>query len=597
MPRDADIAVNQNATAQPGNVNNTALAVEAQPITVHNTVQSSGASQKAEQLANALGVATKQTSEFVNAGDTIDKANATADAAEGISKPTGSALYKATQDHVHALASWAVDGDQIAQDAQHQGFAQNPDSKQGLTDMNNWLNQQYQSRYAGMSKASMSILAPEMSKLRDKLNTDFQNQKLDQMNEKQQGDLATVAGKGLAAAFSPTLGADGKPITDKNGVPIDGGTFDPSKYNYEAINQLNQGLYPGKDGNQLTFSQVANFAISHGVPSALESMPTKWADGTPSPAGSGDPRMVTQFREAVKQAKAQQERNLNEADVTNKDQQHQIAEAQLKDAYTQIAGGKQFSLEDFKSKLEGLPGVSAHDYMTLWDQNQSYGTHQAKLNLEALQTTEGLQEYGAKYNSIKSQIILGSANFQTIPQVLDQIHQAGYVGTTADKMLAKLSPVVEAAGNNVLKNPEDQARLAQIKSVYNPGNYDSISKKFDNERNNASREAALQAYHQARSAGQEPDDANKAADTAAENAGKIYDTTQGKQGQQTRSSAEAYHDTAVTLIPTTAIRTALQSNDTKALRSFGLTPTELSRRMAARELTPDETLAIRNKLK
>jgi hypothetical protein len=307
--------------------------------------------------------------------------------------------------------------------------------------------------------------------------------------------------------------------------------------------------------------------------------------------------VADKFREDVKAAQAQQERNLHEADTSNKDAQKELADVAAKNMLTQIAGGKKFSLNEFNQAFGNLPGASRHDWMTLWDQNQSYRTKQERLNLDSLQTTEGLQEYGKKFNALKSQVILGTAGYQTLPELLSQIHASGYTGVTADKMLAKLAPQVEAAGNNILKNPEDQGRLNQIRSVYNPGNYDSISKKFDNEKNNAAREAALQAYHTARAAGTAPDAAMEAADKAAANAGKIYDDTQGKQGEQTRSSAQAYRDTAVTLIPTTVIRDALQKNDTTTLRGLGLTAREIQRRMASKELTPDESVALLNKLK
>jgi hypothetical protein len=444
--------------------------------------------------------------------------------------------------------------------------------------------------YEGSSQATAATLAPKMSELRVNANKWFTDQAQQQLDAKQQGDLKTITGSAFSKAFVPTI----DPTT---GQPLGGGSFDPSKFDYQGVNDNVRSLYPGAEGNKLALSNLADIAIQHGTPSLLTNMPDRWADGTPTPKGSGDPKMVDEYRRAVNQATAQQQRNLSDADASNKDAQKTLADTAAKNVLTQIAGGKKFTLDEFNQQFGNLPGVSHHDWEAIWSQNQSYGTQQERLNLESLQTTEGLSEYGAKYNALKSQVILGTAGYQTLPQVLDQIHQGGYTGVTADKMLAKLAPVVDAAGNNILKNPEDQGRLAQIKSTYNPGNYDSLSKKFDNEKNNAAQAAALEAYHGARAAGQDPATANTAADTAAANAGAIYDKTQATTGQQTRSSAQAYKDTAVTLIPTTAIRAALQNGDTDTLRGMGLDARELQRRMNSKEITPDEALAIRNKLK
>jgi hypothetical protein len=593
MPRDTtDIATRQNLTPQDNSAAGVPLQVAAQAISEHNTIQGTKATQMADQLSESLGIANKvggQVFAKQQANDTQQGAN---DAAMGVTKDNPSTAYRAAQDHVHALASWAVDGDNIAMQAQKQGFDQNPDAKQGLADLNNWLNGQFAQLYTGSSKSTEATLQPKMIELRNNLNSWFTQQIAGQVNAKNQADIKTIAGSAFAKSFTPII----EPTT---GQPSQGGggAFDPAQFDYQGINDNIHALYPGPQGNTLMLSNLADMAISHGTPSLLTSMPDRWADGTPTPKGSGDPKMVDEFRRAVKQAQAQQERNLTDADGANKDAQKTQADNAAKDMLTQIASGKKYTLEEFNLNYGNLPGANHHDWQAMWEQNQSYGTKQDRLNLESLQTTEGLQEYGSKFNSIKSQVILGTAGYQTLPQVLDQIHTSGYTGVTADKMLAKLAPQVEAAGNNILKNPEDAGRLAQIKSVYNPGNYDSISKKFDNEQNNAAREAALQAYHFSRASGATPDDAMKAADTAAANASKIYQDTQGKQGESTRSAAQAYKDTAVTLIPTKAIRKALQQNDTATLRGFGLNARELNRRLVSKEITPEEFTALRSKLK
>jgi hypothetical protein len=601
MPRDNEIGVTANQTAPTGNINAVPLTVEAQPITVHNSIQSNKTSVLADQLAESLGIANKGLEQYKKTQDDIEFKQGTTDAAAGVTQTPQATQFKAyrdAQDHVHALASWAVDEGDIGKQLQQQQFEQNADPKQGLVDANNYLNQTFKDRYAGSSRATMETLAPKMAELRNNYNQWFQKQQQQQKDDKQQSDLKTITGSAFSKAFAPTVDpTTGQPFLDKNGLPIGGGMFDPSKFDYQGINDNVRSLYPGKETNLLSLSNLADIAISHGVPSVLTEMPDHWADGTPTPKGSGDPKMVDEYRHAVKQAQAQQERNLTAADQGNKDAQKDQADLAAKDVLTQIAKGKKFTVDSFNAQFGSLPGVTHHDWQALWEQNQSYGTKQERLNLDSLQTAEGLQEYGSKFNSLKSQVILGTAGYQSLPQVLDQIHGSGYTGVTADKMLSKLAPLVEAAGSNVLKNPEDQGRLNQIRSVYNPGSYDSVSKKFDNEKNNAAREAALQAYHSARAAGTAPDAAMEAADKAAANAGKIYDDTQGKQGEQTRSAAQAYKDTAVTLIPTTAIRKALTENDTDSLRSMGLNAREIQRRMASKEITPDEALALRNKLK
>lgn len=599
MPRDSDIATRVNRTAQDNTAAGVPLSVEAQPITEHNAIQGDKASQMADQLAESLGVANKEAGGIFAKQQAADTAKAQTDEAMGNTGPTNpSRAYAAARDHVHALASWAVDGDDLAKQAQQLGFNSNPDSKQGLADMNTWLNTQLQQRYAGSSKAAMATLAPKMAELRDGLNNWFTKDAAAQVDQKSQADLKTITGFSFAKAFTPTIDpTTGKPPVDKNGVELTGGMFDPTKFDYNGINQNIRALYPGGQGNVLMLSNLAEISKQHGTPSLLTNMPDRWADGTPTPKGSGDPKMVKMYEEAVTAAHAQQERNLTAADQDNKREQKEQFEGAAKNFLTQVAGGVKLSRASFDSQVGNLPGASYHDVMTLWEQNQSYGTKQEQLNLESLKTTEGLQDFGKKFNSIKTQVLLGSPGFQTLPEVLSQVHAAGYVGTAGDQMLSKLAPQVEAAGNNILKNPEDQGRLNQIKSVYNPGNYDSISKKFDNERNNAAREAALQAYHSARSAGTAPDAAMTAADAAATNAGKIYDQTQGKQGEQTRSAAQAYKDTAVTLIPTKVIREALQNGDTQTLRGFGLNSREIQRRMNSNELTPDEAVSLRNKIK
>ena len=59
MPRDNPITTTQNETGQLGNVASLTPIVAAAPIGPHNTVQTTGASRMAGQLADALGVVQK----------------------------------------------------------------------------------------------------------------------------------------------------------------------------------------------------------------------------------------------------------------------------------------------------------------------------------------------------------------------------------------------------------------------------------------------------------------------------------------------------------------------------------------------------------
>jgi len=458
MPRDAELAVQGNTTAPLGNINATPLSVEAQPITVHNSIQSTKTSTMATQLSQALGVASDETDTYAKNVNSIESKQGEIDAQKGITQGPQAANYKSyrdAQDHVHALASWAVDEQDIAHQLEHQGFAQNPDSKQGLIDQNNYLNQTYKDRYAGSSPATMATLAPKMAELRNSANADFQRQQQQMTDSNQQGQLKTITGSAFGKAFTPTVDPQtGQPFTDSNGKPLGGGMFDASKFDYEGINKNVRSLYPGAEGNTLMLSNLADLAKTKGIPELLTNMPDRWADGTPTPKGSGDPKVVNQFREDVKQAQEQKDMFLKHADAMNEKAQKDLNRKSEAGILDNILSGRNMTpaLHAYAQQAGADPSFiekAANWQHERWKQGQE----------DALDNGQTA--------TMVSDVISGKTT--TRAQLLQSAQDSHLTGKPLEAFLTKGLATMTDADKVDQNDPESKAYIADLSGRYKPG--------------------------------------------------------------------------------------------------------------------------------
>jgi hypothetical protein len=427
------------------------MVVGAQPITMHNSIQSSNASMAAEQLAHALGVAHEGAQAYVTERVATDSAEGAVDAEQGITKPNGSVVYKNAQDHVHALASWAVDSDQIGQDIKHQGFETNPDAHQGLEDMNNWLSQQFKDRYNGSSPLVGKLLAPKMQELRDNANKWFQDQQAAQVNQKQMADLKTIAGSALAGAETQV---DAK-------HPEYGTNFDPKKFDYEGLNSNVQSLYKGAQGNAILWGTLSNEAISKGIPSLLTNMPDRWKDGTPTPKGNGDPESQTKFREAVKQAEKQRDLNLKNAQDGLDSLNDDAWKAKAVDIAGNIAGGKRQDADI--QILRHMPGV---DFKTIeaLDAFQQSSQH-SRISLAEAQANWTATQAAGRSN-LDADIITGK--LRTAGDIVAASQRLGLQGVAANEFVQRGLKTLGESDNVKEKNPDYMAGRDYLDGLTKP---------------------------------------------------------------------------------------------------------------------------------
>lgn len=453
MPRDSDIATRTNKTAQDNTAGGVPLQVEAQPITEHNAIQGDAATNLANQLSESLGVANKVAGGIFQKQQATDTAQATSDAAMGVAPPQSpSAAYQAAQDHVHALASWAVDGDDIGLQAQKMGFTQNPDSKQGLADMNTWLNQQFQDRYQGMSPSSMATLAPKMAELRNNLNSWFSQDAASQVLQKNQADIKTIAGSAFAKSFT---------VTDPD-HPEFGGSFDPSKFDYAGLNANTQSVMPGKIGNVTFLDTLVSMARDKGVPSLLTDMPDRWPDGTPTPKGSGDPATQKMYDAAVHEATEQQKLNLGAADKFNKDATKAWLKGTESDVMNNILSGR-----DVTAQL--------HQYATTPGADPDFIEKAANWQHERFKQGQEDSVDGSQVASIQHDIAMGQVS--SAADVMNALDKAKLTGQARVQAATKLTGYLKEVQSTQADAPEMKMYLSSLEAQYKPTT--DITGKFD----------------------------------------------------------------------------------------------------------------------
>ncbi len=559
MPAPADIATRLNHTLTDNSAAGVGYQVEAQPISERNSIVSDKSSIMADQLAQALTGGTKlaqQTTDNQNAADTTQGA---IDADAGITKPGASPAYTAAQDHVHALASWAVDGDRIGTQLQQQGFQNNPDAKQGLVDMNNWLDQQYQGMYAGSSASTNATLGPKMAELRVNANAWFQQQQRAAMDAKQQGDLHTIAGSAFAKAFVPTVDpTTGQPFVDSKGQPIGGGSFAASVFDYAGLNSNYQSLYPGTQGNQLLLSSLANLAITKGSPELLTGMPDSWADGTPTPKGSGDPRTIEQFRQAVKQAELQKTMFLDHAQsVTNDDQKAAVRGAEVSMMNGVLSGKDQTA--------------ALHAYATLPGADPSFIEKAANWQHERYQQGQADQvDNNGATASLLSDIALGKV--KTGAQIMTAVQNAGLGNKAAAAMVSKgLSTLADVQKTNA-DDPEAKAYASDLDKRYAPS-VDKITGKFDNPAAVQQHADVLLDFNRQRANGTD-------ANTAWQNVQKTH-------GDPLELANEAKAQRNLAPVNDNERAKIVAGGDSKAFDASGITAADLRRMQNSGQITSD----------
>ena len=559
MPSPADIAVRLNRTVQDNSAAGVPYQVEAQPITIHNSIQADKTTIMADQLAAALGTGAKVAQNVSDKQTAVDTTQGTLDADAGVTQPNASTAYTAAQDHVHALASWAVDGDRIATDLQHQGFEQNPDAKQGLADMNNWLNSQFQGMYAGSSNATAATIAPKMAELRVNANAWYQQQQQQQLNAKQQGDLKTITGSAFSKAFVPTIDPlTGQPFADTNGRPIGGGSFAPQMFDYQGVNSNYQSLYPGAAGNHLYLSSLADLAISKGSPELLTNMPDHWADGTPTPKGSGDPTVTDQYRSAVKQAEEQKDMFLRHAGAVNDVAQKAI----VKNAETGIMN----NILSAKDQTAAL-----HAYATLPGADPSFLEKAANWQHERFE-----QGQAAALDSGSSAKIIGdiASNQITTPaQILDAVTAANLQGKAKADMLTKALSTLGEVQKVGSDDPSMKAYLADLDQRYKPGT-DPLTGKFSNTAAAQQHADVLLNYRRQVIAGTAPQDAWTNVQKTAGAPIELADVTPKIRNLTPANDADRAQ--------------VVKSADPTALASAGVTGSDLRRLRDSGQISADE---------
>jgi hypothetical protein len=444
MPRDSDIATRVNRTPQDNTAAGVPLSVEAQPITEHNAIQGDRATEMADQLADSLGVATKVGGQIYAKQQAADTSQAETDAALGnVAPPNPSVAYAASQDHVHALASWAVDGDAIGTKAQQMGFDQNPDAKQGLADMNNWLSEQFKGQYDGSSDSTMNTLKPKMAELRNNLNSWFTQSQASQVLAKNQADIKTIAGSAFAKSFT---------LTDPNN-PQFGGSFDASKFDYAGINANTQSVMPGKIGNLTFLDTLVSMARDKGVPSLLTSMPDRWADGTPTPKGSGDPAVQKMYDAAVREAGEQQKMNLAGADKFNKD----ANKAYIKSSETSI----------MDNILSGRDQTAAlHAYARNADADPAFLEKAANWQHERFKQGADEAADGSAVASIQHDIGMGTLT--STSQLVARLDAANIPAQARTSAFTKLAGNLKEVQSTQLDDPATKMYLQHLENVYKP---------------------------------------------------------------------------------------------------------------------------------
>lgn len=444
MPRDSDIATRVNRTPQDNTAAGVPLSVEAQPLTEHNAIQGDASTVLANQLADSLGVANKDVGVAFQKQQVADTAAGETDAAMGnASRPDPSKAYAAAQDHVHALASWAVDGDDIGIKAQQMGFDKNPDAKQGLADMNNWVSDQFKQRYAGSSPATMATLAPKMAELRDNLNSWYTKDAANQVLNKNQADIKTIAGSAFAKAF----------VVNDPANPQFGGTFDASKFDYAGINANTQSVMPGKIGNLTFLDTLVSMARDKGVPSLLTSMPDRWPDGTPTPKGSGDPAVQKMYDAAVRESTEQQKLNLGAADKFNKE----ANKAYIKSSETSI----------MDNILSGRDQTAAlHAYARNADADPAFLEKAANWQHERFKQGEDAAVDSGTVASIQRDIAMGRVTSASgLVSAMDDNHIPLSVRTP---IMTKLLGNLKEVQSTTVDDPATRAYQSHLETIYKP---------------------------------------------------------------------------------------------------------------------------------
>jgi hypothetical protein len=516
----------------------------------------------ADQLAESLGVANKGGEQFLKTQDARETSQGTIDAEAGIVQTPQQKQFQAyrdAQDHVHALASWAVDEQDIAKQVEHQGFEQNPDPKQGLADLNNYLNQTFKDRYAGSSPATSATLAPKMSELRNNANKWFQTQQQQMMDDKQQADLKTITGSAFAKAFVPAVDpTTGQPFTDNNGKQLGGGTFDASKFDYQGINDNNRSLYPGKETNTLTLSNLADLAKTKGVPELLLGMPDRWADGTPTPKGSGDPKVQNQFREDVKQAQEQKDMFLKHAQEANKEAMTLLNRKSESNILDSILSGK-----------NQIPALHAYALQPGADPNFI----EKAANWQHERWKQGQEDAidNGQTATMVSDVAMGK--IKTPTDLMDAAQHSGLSGKALTAFMSKgLSTIAETQKVNQ-DDPEGRAYQDDLNKRYS-ASINKLTGKFDSPAANQQHADVMLDFARQRANGTDAKSAWANVKTAHGDPIELEDESKG-----TRNLAPVHDDERAKVI---------KSGDATAFNASGMTSQDVRRLRDNGQISPEE---------
>ena len=183
-------------------------------------------------------------------------------------------------------------------------------------------------------------------------------------------------------------------------------------------------------------------------------MPDRWADGTPTPKGSGDPKVQNQFREDVKQAQEQKDLFLNHANAANMLAQKELNRKSESTILDNVLSGKNVTpaLHAYAQQAGADPSFiekAANWQHERWKQGQ-----------------EDALDNGQTAGMV-ADIVAGKMT--TRGQLLTAAQDSGLGGKPLEAFLSKGLSTMTDADKVDQNDPESKAYIADLSGRYKPG--------------------------------------------------------------------------------------------------------------------------------
>jgi hypothetical protein len=287
-------------------------------------------------------------------------------------------------------------------------------------------------------------------------------------------------------------------------------------------------------------------------------MPDRWADGTPTPKGSGDPKIVAQFREDVKQAQEQKDLFLRHAD-----------EAQ-KAAIKELNRGSEIHIMNDILSNKGVT-ASLHLYAQQTGADPSFIEKAANWQHERWKQGQEDAIDNGQTASMVANVAMGK--IKTPGDLLDAASTSGLGGKALTAFLSKgMSTIAEVQKVNA-DDPEGKAYQDDLNKRYS-ASINKFTGKFDSPAANQQHADVMLDFARQRANGT---DAKTAWAKVKESHGDPIELEDESKG--TRNLTPVHDDERAKVI---------KSGDATAFNASGMTSADVRRLRDSGQISPEE---------